>query len=290
MLGIITIYKEKFVVLVNEITNAGIISKDPNSIVFEIVGVSFVPLRYSMDVTNFSPEIKSIISGMTKILTQGMYYSHRYDLTRTIQYNLVPKNSPLYDVANKDYTWNNFICKDFIGTTVKTTWLTPVIQGFVGVTEGKLKGKNFKISLISRRCTKKAGTRFNARGIDDEGHAANTVETEQILVYEDILYSFVQTRGSVPIFWVQKNVLSDVIISRSPEMTYPAFKKHFDKLIKEYKKVIIFNLLSAKKENEIKLTKSYEINEVVYEKNEGNNIRYFHFDFHADRSISVIFI
>ncbi|VDP06004.1 unnamed protein product [Soboliphyme baturini] len=42
------------------------------------------------------------------------------------------------------------------------------------------------------------------RGIDNEGNAANFVETEQILEYGDILCSFVQTRGSIPLCWSQK--------------------------------------------------------------------------------------
>jgi len=32
--------------------------------------------------------------------------------------------------------------------------------------------------LISRRSSKRAGTRYNARGIDDQGHVANFVENE----------------------------------------------------------------------------------------------------------------
>jgi len=32
--------------------------------------------------------------------------------------------------------------------------------------------------LISRRSSKRAGTRYNARGIDDDGKVANFVESE----------------------------------------------------------------------------------------------------------------
>jgi hypothetical protein len=51
------------------------------------------------------------------------------------------------------------------------------------------------------------GTRFNARGFDDDGNVANFVETEQIICYKHSIYSFVQIRGSVPIFWEQKSGL-----------------------------------------------------------------------------------
>lgn len=39
----------------------------------------------------------------------------------------------------------------------------------------------FLLTLISRRSVKRAGLRYLRRGVDDEGHTANSVETEQIL-------------------------------------------------------------------------------------------------------------
>lgn len=46
-----------------------------------------------------------------------------------------------------------------------------------------------------------AGTRYNVRGIDADGHVANFVEVEQCVCVNGALTSFVQTRGSVPLFW-----------------------------------------------------------------------------------------
>lgn len=53
------------------------------------------------------------------------------------------------------------------------------------------------------------GTRYNARGIDEDGNTANCVETEQVVmrhVNEEThdrlyTYSFSQLRGSMPFFW-----------------------------------------------------------------------------------------
>ena len=58
--------------------------------------------------------------------------------------------------------------------------------------------------LISRRRHARAGARFISRGIDDESNVANFVESELILTYDMNLYSFVQIRGSIPLFWEQK--------------------------------------------------------------------------------------
>jgi hypothetical protein len=58
--------------------------------------------------------------------------------------------------------------------------------------------------LISRRNWKRAGTRYNVRGSDLNGNVANNVETEQIIIYDGNVASFVETRGSIPLFWSQK--------------------------------------------------------------------------------------
>jgi hypothetical protein len=38
--------------------------------------------------------------------------------------------------------------------------------------------------------------RFNRRGVNAQGQVANFVETEQIVEHDDVITSFVQTRGN----------------------------------------------------------------------------------------------
>lgn len=45
--------------------------------------------------------------------------------------------------------------------------------------------------------------RYKRRGVDTDGHVANYVETEQLIHVHSHTLSFVQTRGSVPVFWSQ---------------------------------------------------------------------------------------
>lgn len=66
------------------------------------------------------------------------------------------------------------------------------------------------------------GTRYYSRGINDEGHVANFNETEQILIINNFIFSFVSVRGSVPLFWQQDNNMS-VKLSRSLDLTITAF-------------------------------------------------------------------
>ena len=68
-----------------------------------------------------------------------------------------------------------------------------------------------RLCLISRRSRHRAGTRYFRRGIDGEGHVANFNETEQIVLVggdeSGTQLSFVQIRGSVPVFWAEINTL-----------------------------------------------------------------------------------
>jgi hypothetical protein len=71
------------------------------------------------------------------------------------------------------------------------------------------------MAVIARRSRYFAGTRFLKRGVNEMGHVANEVETEQIVMTNDSplvheteapcshVTSFVQLRGSIPLYWSQ---------------------------------------------------------------------------------------
>ena len=48
--------------------------------------------------------------------------------------------------------------------------------------------------------------------MDDAGHVANFVETEQLVSLDSDCTSFVQIRGSVPLFWEQVSTSGHVEI------------------------------------------------------------------------------
>jgi hypothetical protein len=83
-----------------------------------------------------------------------------------------------------------------------------------------MHGRHFQLCLLSRRSRYRAGTRYFRRGIDQKGHVANFIESEQLVLVEDqqisdqptsddvsVKMSFVQVRGSVPLFWAEVNTL-----------------------------------------------------------------------------------
>ncbi len=77
--------------------------------------------------------------------------------------------------------------------------LASVLKVLLGM---KVRG-DIELWIISRRSRFRAGTRYLRRGIDDSGKVANYVETEQIMIFKKHVISFVQTRGSIPVFWSQ---------------------------------------------------------------------------------------
>lgn len=105
---------------------------------------------------------------------------------------------------------------------------------------------------------KRAGTRFNCRGVDDNGFVGNFVEKEQLItVPGKVLISHVQIGGTIPLFWQQFGVKEDVNITRPPELTKDAFHLHMRDLIKSYEEVYVLNLLKSFSDKEIKLTSGF---------------------------------
>ena len=86
-----------------------------------------------------------------------------------------------------------------------------------------INNRDLLFLLISRRSRHRAGTRYFTRGIDADGNTANFNETEQIVLLDPLpangepirrgrvegreRLSFVQTRGSAPLFWAEVNNL-----------------------------------------------------------------------------------
>ncbi|CAB5203063.1 unnamed protein product [Rhizophagus irregularis] len=134
------------------------------------------------------------------------------------------------------FLWNKYMIKELLNFRSKLSkanqeamdqcgFLVLAIQGYIGRKEVTIKSNTASLSVISKLSCKRAGTRYNTRGIDDDGNVANFVETETILQMSTSCFSYVQIRGSVPVFWEQQGlqVMSHKIqISRGPDATQPA--------------------------------------------------------------------
>ncbi|KAI1270081.1 SacI homology domain-containing protein [Xylariaceae sp. FL1019] len=149
--------------------------------------------------------------------------------------------------------------------------------------------KKYAITVVSRRSIKRAGLRYLRRGIDDEGNTANSVETEQILSTpswepSSKVYSFVQVRGSIPLFFTQSpySLKPVPMLQHSPEANYRAFSKHFDRMTETYGAVQLVNLVEKHGVESI-VGNKYQENAEKYneEKRDGSKPLSFEwFDFH----------
>ncbi|KAF9651242.1 inositol polyphosphate phosphatase [Thelephora ganbajun] len=245
---------------------------------------------------------------LTKILSSGSFYfalEPQWDLSTRFSERLPSPGSiekgRAHDIANFDerFIWNEYIVRSLLDIRDRLDpqeredldrcqFIVLVIQGYVGIFTMALSAPPTNgapvvatLSLISRLGWKRAGTRFNTRGIDDDGNTANFVETETIFSTDQHCFSYVQVRGSVPLFWEQQGLQTfgqRIQITR-PNASQPAFERHFAQIIDEYGSVHAINLLGTK-DAEATLTHAYARHLQAANSIWGSDIGITHFDFH----------
>ncbi|KAH8602663.1 SacI homology domain-containing protein [Bisporella sp. PMI_857] len=287
--------------------------------------------NYGYNVNRRDPILEHPCVELQKMLGNGsFYFSTDFDLTNRLQDR--PTEASMLDIDSLDesFLWNSYMINPLVKFRQRlvererealdhSRILTSAIRGFVltitiptssAPLSSKKTGLPSTLTLISRLSCRRAGTRFNSRGIDDDGNVANFVESETIYWcptvngYSQgesvsdkpggICFSYAQIRGSVPVFWEQAAGLipgqQKITITRSQEGSQPAFDKHFGELEENYGSVHIVNLLSETKPGEAELTKLYRygVRHSALNQVEGKNsrdhqlLRETEFDFHAE--------
>ncbi|KAL7746825.1 Inositol-1,4,5-trisphosphate 5-phosphatase 1 [Sorochytrium milnesiophthora] len=314
-LGVINVLDDAFVIVVTEATRVGQLSGSEIFVVNRVECFSITSDRYDTlptaeatvntgafseaDVVEPTALGAHPCAGLIKLLSGGTFYYAvgEYELSRTTQYSYTADN-PTFD---PQYVWNHQLIKNLqrvldssaqVNDMETTGLLIPVIQGYVGICNMQTGSEKFVMAVVSRVSSARAGTRYNTRGIDDQGAVANFVETEMIYFYRSICFSYVQVRGSVPIFWDQPGLqvmghkiqISRLVVSRrksrAAEATRPAFERHFQDLLNRYGSVYIVNLLSRDSGGEGVLGSEYR--QQVTKCAMANQLRMVEFDFHAE--------
>eukprot|EP01137_Pigoraptor_chileana_P028692 Opistho-2@12899 len=276
--GILRVGEEVYVPTINECTSVGKINT------FEILcarQTEFVPVRTSVNVYGTrvgrgEEEEHLKLYSLRKLVNSGsFYFADGYDLSLSAQRQ--------GEQSDTRFMWNRYLQTDFVRHNVEPTpWVLPVMRGSIELRTVYAGHKQAKAALISRLSCERAGRRFITRGVDDDGNVANFVETEQALSVDDIVASFVQSRGSVPVFWEQPGVQvgqHKVKLARGFDATVPAFRRHIDHQTKVYGPMMIVNLLGHK-EGEKMLSDEFE-SHVRLVKTEGVRVDIVSFDFHA---------
>ncbi|KAL4445923.1 hypothetical protein ABPG74_010915 [Tetrahymena malaccensis] len=272
-LGILSFknYGYDFLVMVQDAKKVATIQKQD---IFQILKVHMICIERDEITGNQSKSINSYLHQISNILQTGHYFSFSYSISQSLEdqnkYPLKP---------NIQFLWNyHFMDPLRNSNLVNKKWCIQLIQGFVTQFTTLLKDNQpIQYTLITRRSSFRGGTRYNHRGVDEDGNVANYCESEQILQLGSICCSHTQIRGSVPLFWEQKGIQATLQLTKTEEENKKAFLKHFQKIKQDYKNVMCVNLMSKTKSLEQQLTQQFEN---CIQKCSLNFLRYEFFDFH----------
>ncbi|XP_034939249.1 LOW QUALITY PROTEIN: phosphatidylinositide phosphatase SAC2 [Chelonus insularis] len=242
---------------------------------------------------------KRILEELNKIFseTDSFFFCHTGDITNSLQRQREREsklqddrnlNKPLWQNADNRFFWNRHMLKEIIDLNNEKAnfWILPIIQGYIQIEKCKVEVgydnqsqyEIFNLAIISRRSRFRAGTRYKRRGVDDDGKCANYVETEQLVWYHDHQVSFVQVRGSVPVYWSQPGYKykPPPRIDKDEAETAEAFEKHFTEEMAHYGPICIVNLIEQSGKEKI-VWDAYTNHVMKYN---HPDITYTTFDFH----------
>ncbi|GAA5923006.1 SAC family polyphosphoinositide phosphatase [Sporobolomyces koalae] len=271
-------------------------------------------------------ETRRITAFQNVDLNKYFYFSYTYDITNTLQKNLTRAKSAESDslgegVArqsrwNDKFVWNHKLLVPMLQhLKSESPWVLPMIYGSVEQAKISVFGRTIYLCLIARRSRHFAGARYRRRGVTYDGFVANDVESEQIVA--DALTtpffvpnarstgnpaksppqenrspcprytSYVQVRGSIPVYWSQETGNYKPPIEIAPrDPFFAAAARHFDHLFELYgSPVIVFNLIRRKDGQESTLLAEFEqcLKYLAQFLPDKNQIRYIHYDIKAAR-------
>lgn len=313
--------------------------------VYKVASTEFLPMRerplHDKDEDTYLALVKNILR------TGPMYFSYSLDITNSFQRQSQSSSEiPMWKRADDRFFWNRFIQSDLIDFSLGENnkngirygpqpgadpYILPVMFGMMRITPARVKGTSFTFALITRRSRHRAGTRYFSRGIDEQGHVSNYNETEQIVILNDStgglsgyapgqsmtngktgqdlqVYSFVQTRGSVPVFWAEVSNLkyTPKLQIRGVETALEAARKHFAEQISLYGENYMVNLVNQKgreervktayeqlvrilvssstgtREADDKTSEKIRVLEPGVKQKEMDRLHYIYFDFHSE--------
>jgi phosphatidylinositol 4-phosphatase len=264
--------------------------------VYKVISTDILPMRERQIRDPDEDIFISLLKGFLR--DAPMYFSYSIDLTNSFQrQSQADTSQPLWMRADDRFFYNRFVQSDLINFRTRGArgqpgaqpavdpYILPVIFGVLEIRPTTFKKNPVTLVLMTRRGRHRGGTRYFTRGLDEDGHAANYNETEQVLILNDSgsgmggfagsadmqsgkyggngqemqILSYVQTRGSVPSYWSEINSLkyTPKIQIRSIDSAIPAAQRHFDEQIRIYGDNYLINLVNQKG-REVIVKESYE--------------------------------
>uniref|UniRef100_A0A8D0A2A3 Synaptojanin-1 n=1 Tax=Sander lucioperca TaxID=283035 RepID=A0A8D0A2A3_SANLU len=258
------------------VTGCSSVGKVQDSEVFRVTQTDFISLKND-------PGDEDRIAEVRKVLNSGHFYFAWSATGVSMDLSLNAHRRILEDTTDNRFFWNQSLHLHLKHYGVNCDdWLLRLMCGGVEIRTIYAGHKQAKACTFSRLSSERAGTRFNVRGTNDDGQVANFVETEQVIFLDDKVSSFIQIRGSIPLFWEQPGIQVGshrVKLSRGFEANAPAFERHFTALRRLYGKQVIINLLGSK-EGEHMLSKAFQSHLKASE--HATAVKMVNFDYHQN--------
>lgn len=245
--------------------------------IYRVDDTELVPLTTGSStrfMSNRNPEETRFLGILNNLdLSRSFYFSYSYDITRSLQHNIIRQRESLNEGKyscghdfNSMFVWNSHLLKPAVKALKRPhDWCLPIIHGFIDQAALDIFGRVVYITIIGRRSRFFAGARFLKRGINDMGYVANDVETEQIvsemlttsfhapgprLFTSPTWTSYVHHRGSIPLYWTQDNTgvtpKPNIDLSLHDPFYQPA-ALHFDDLFERYGcPIYVLNLIKSR--------------------------------------------
>ncbi|SMQ50181.1 unnamed protein product [Zymoseptoria tritici ST99CH_3D7] len=295
ILGIIKLRLDSYVIV---ITKSEPVGRLKGHQIYKVVTTEFLPLRERQvrdpDEDTYLTYLKTLLKNGPMYFSYSFDLTNSFQRQAHSD-----GNEPLWERADDRFFWNRHISSSLIDFRLGKSagrlssgpqkgvdpYILPVMYGMMSITNTSIKGNGLTFCLITRRSRHRTGTRYLSRGIDEQGHVSNFNETEQSVILNDNasggmtsyagdqgyskgtagsgretqVLSYVQTRGSVPVFWAEINTLhyTPKLQIRGVETAANAAKKHFDEQISIYGENYMVNLVNQKG-REMRVKDAYE--------------------------------
>ncbi|XP_010535227.1 PREDICTED: phosphoinositide phosphatase SAC1 [Tarenaya hassleriana] len=257
----------------------------------QMITIPHVSVQSDVAASKTELRYKKLLSSVD--LTKDFFYSYTYPIMQSLQKNVLSSGEEGMPYDNI-FVWNAYLTQPIRSRCSNSIWTIALVHGHFKQIRLSIFGRDFSVTLVSRRSRHFAGTRYLKRGVNDRGRVANDVETEQIVLDEEAgsckgkMSSVVQMRGSIPLFWSQEasrfSPKPDIFLQRY-DPTYESTKLHFEDLVKRYgNPIIVLNLIKTveKRPREMMLRREFT-NAVGYLNSilpEEKHLKFIHWDFH----------
>ena len=211
------------------------------------------------------------------------FYCETFDLTRKF-----PSFSPVAEY-DPEFCWNSFLAQPFADIGLRC--VCPVLlQGSCKTRAIDTAHLNF--ALITKKSCLNPGTRFNARGLNEQNSPGNEMECEMVLWTDNPSEktmrwaSHAWRRGTVPLWWKSepKKTVGDPEITVRREKPYQGCDVYFSNLSETYgNPICILNLLRADPtKDEISLSSHYQQAMRLVKKTCAVDLCFVNYDWHAN--------